>query len=117
MVNITPMLLAHGNKFKSVNSNIFGRIRVFGLSDVKNITVEVGTPSLCYGVIMLCTNNQDGQTPYCISISKNTNVTINGISITVENATIRIVLKNEFTHCICILGGSIALGTITSSRT
>ena len=90
---------------------------MFGLSDVKNITVEVGTPSLCYGTIMLCTNNQDGQTPYCISISKNTNVTINGISITVENATIRIVLKNEFTHCICILGGSIASGTITSSRT
>ena len=99
------------------NSNIIGRIRAFGLADVKNITVEVGSPSYCYGVIMLYTNNQDGQTPCCTSINKNTNVTINGISITVENTSIRIVLKNEFTHCICILGGSIASGTITSSRT
>ena len=66
---------------------------------------------------MLCTNNQDGQTPCCISVSKNKNVTINGISITIKDTTMQIVFKNEFTHCFCILGGAIALGTITSSRT
>lgn len=67
VVNITPMLLAHGNKFKSVNSNTILRYGINGVPNgSKNTIINLSNleKNRHYLVILACGHVQDD---YCIT--------------------------------------------------
>ena len=106
----------HGLIGLELNSNIFGNVKTFGFADIKKIAINVKSSSFCYGVILICENQTSTQNPYCIQINKSTNVTIGNVSVVVENNTIQITFISSYTHCFCILGGSISKGIVTASK-
>ena len=63
-----------------------------------------------YGAIILSIN-QDLQL-YNIPASPTLNTTVGQAKIEIDNLTMRITFQSKYTHYACILGGSIANGTI-----
>lgn len=92
------------------NSKTFGSIKVIGGIDVKGIEITVKSKATFYGVIILSIN-QDLQL-YNIPVSQTTNTTVGQVKIEINDFTMRITFQSKYTHYACILGGSIAKGTI-----
>lgn len=93
-----------------LNSKTFGRVKVIGGIDVKGIEITVNSKATFYGTIILSVN-QESQL-YNISVSPTLNTTVGQTKIEVDNLTMRITFYSKYTHYACILGGSIANGTI-----
>jgi hypothetical protein len=93
-----------------LNSKTFGRAKVIGGIDTKGVEITVKSKNTFYGVLIL-SNNQDLQL-YNIPVSPTLNTTVGQAKIEIDNLTMRITFKSQYTHYACILGGSIANGTI-----
>ena len=92
------------------NSKTFGYVKVFGGINVKCIEIIVNSKNAFYGVLIL-SNNFDSQ--ICnIAVSPTLNTTVGRAKIEIDNLTMRITFNSKNTHYACILGGSIANGTI-----
>lgn len=72
--------------------------------------ITVKSKNAFYGVLIL-SNNQDLQL-YNIPVSPTLNTTVGQAKIEIDNLTMRITFKSQYTHYACILGGSIVNGTI-----
>lgn len=72
--------------------------------------ITVKSKNTFYGTIILSAN-QESQL-YNISTSPTLNTTVGQTKIEVDNLTMRITFNSKYTHYACILGGSIANGTI-----
>ena len=106
------MILQNGTNGQDckVNSKTFGCAKVIGGIDVKGIEITVNSKGTFYGTIILSAN-QESQL-YNISTSPTLNTTVGQTKIEVDNLTMRITFYSKYTHYACILGGSIANGTI-----
>lgn len=93
-----------------LNSKTFGSIKVIGGIDVKGIEITVKSKATLYGVLIL-SNNQDLQV-YNMPTSPTLNTTVGQAKIEINDLTMRITFQSKYTHYACILGGSIANGTI-----
>ena len=93
-----------------LNSKTFGHAKVIGGIDVKGVEITVKSKNAFYGVLIL-SNNQDLQL-YNIPVSPTLNTTVGQAKIEIDNLTMRITFKSQYTHYACILGGSIVNGTI-----
>ena len=93
-----------------LNSKTFGSIKVIGGIDVKGIEITAKSKATFYGVLIL-SNNFDSQ--ICnIAVSPTLNTTVGRAKIEIDNLTMRITFQSKYMHYACILGGSIANGTI-----
>lgn len=93
-----------------LNSKTFGCVKVIGGIDVKGIEITVKSKNTFYGVIILSIN-QDFKI-YNIPTSPTLNTTVGQSKIETDDTTMRITFQSKYTHYACILGGSIANGTI-----
>lgn len=93
-----------------LNSKTFSYVKVFGGINVKCIEIIVNSKNALYGVLIF-SNNFDSQ--ICnIAVSPTLNTTVGRTKIEIDNLTMRITFNSKNTHYACILGGSIANGTI-----
>lgn len=80
VVNITPMLLAHGNKFKSVNSNKQGALKTiakrYSTNEQGVITTEINRTA----VVVSCRSNNAIVDPFVIYGNDYWNAKIQNIS-------------------------------------
>lgn len=97
-----------------LNSKTSGRVKVIGGIDVKGIKITVNLIETFYGVIIISTN-QESQL-HSIPVSPTLNTTVGQVKIETNDLTMRITFKSNYTHYACVLGGSIANGTIKEFR-